>query len=315
MSEVQRVAALKKLVAFKTHCVRAFKVILDKGRGTVHTMKFHVQCHFLDYIMHLGLPAEFCVQEAEHAHVDLKATAELTNNRHESFTRQMLNVIDRENAMERYAPRAASLRVHPSHEGDGNNLVFRRVMAKTRTRFSLMYDDLSETGLSSLEKGQLCSILEGFLQRSRKVQVGSTIRVFKTMDIPVASEYIEFGGPARVDTIRADPSYHNAPWFSDVSIKSGRNRGDVWYAQVRLMFMLKFARLLRLRLDLHGALGPAELILCLLLFAGLMVPTLSQMKPHAHASCGATLTSSTPRAFGKWSILCLTLIAMMVLFT
>ena len=65
MSEVQRVAALKKLVAFKTHCVRAFKVILDKGRGTVHTMKFHVQCHFLDYIMHLGLPAEFCVQEAE----------------------------------------------------------------------------------------------------------------------------------------------------------------------------------------------------------------------------------------------------------
>ena len=236
MSEAQRVAALKKLVTFKTHCVRAFKIILDKGRtGTVHTMKFHVQCHFLDYVMHLGLPDEFCVQEAEHAHVDLKATAQLTNNRHDSFTRQMLNVVDRENAMARYAPREAALRVHPSHEGAGAQ----RVMAKTTTKFSLLYDDLSETGVSSEEKGLLCSILDRFLHKNRKVQVGATIRVFKTMTLPVSREFVEFGGPARVDTIRADPSYNRAPWFSDVSIKSGRSRGDVWYAQVRLMFYVE----------------------------------------------------------------------------
>ena len=87
---------------------------------------------------------------------------------------------------------------------------------------------MSEAGLSPSEKGQLCSLLEGFLQRSRKVQVdSSSIHVFKTVTIPVPSKYVEFGGPARVNTFRADSSYHNAPWYSEVSIKSGRNQGDI----------------------------------------------------------------------------------------
>ena len=56
------------------------------------------------------------------------------------------------------------------------------------------------------------------------------------MTLPVGREFSKFGGPVRVDMIRADPSFHSEQWRSDVSIRSGRLRGDIWYFQVALLF-------------------------------------------------------------------------------
>ena len=68
-------------------------------------MKFHGPIHAIEAMPLYGMPDETCVESAENAHVDVKHTALLTNNG-PSFTRQMLNVIQRKEAMQKYAPSA-----------------------------------------------------------------------------------------------------------------------------------------------------------------------------------------------------------------
>ena len=199
-------------------------------------MKFHGPIHAIDSMPIYGMPDETCVGSTENAHVDVKHTALLTNNG-PSFTRQMLNVIQRKEAMQKYAPSAPVMRFAEAQQEQ------RRVPSKKEYPI-VVSGPAGISGqdacviLSALEFASLQTGLAEFLANENKVLSESTVKAFKTLDVPVNRQFVPFGGPARVDVVRADSSYRSEAWNSDVSIRAIPE--GIWFGQVRMLFYASY---------------------------------------------------------------------------
>jgi hypothetical protein len=206
-------------------------------------MKFHGPIHAIEAMPIYGMPDETCVESAENAHVDVKRTALLTNNG-PSFTRQMLNVIQRREAMQKYAPSAPVLWFGAAQQEQ------RRVPSKLEYIL-----DVSSAGISGQDACVVLSVIEfaalktqlaEFMGQQNKVLSEPTLKAFKTLHVPVNRDIVQFGGPARVDIVRADSSYRGESWHSDVSIKAqllgrrGQSGEGVWFGQVRMLFYASY---------------------------------------------------------------------------
>ena len=100
--------------------------------------------------------------------------------------------------------------------------------------------------LSALEFAALKTELADFMGKQNKVLSQSTVNAFKTLHIPVNRDVVPFGGPARVDIVRADSSYRGESWHSDLSVKAqmsgrrGQSGDEVWFGQVRMFFYASY---------------------------------------------------------------------------
>jgi len=200
-------------------------------------MKFHGPIHAIEAMPLYGMPDETCVESAENAHVDVKHTALLTNNG-PSFTRQMLNVIQRKEAMQKYAPSEPVMWFGAAQQEQ------RRVPSKHEDPIVVsgaggIYGQNACVVLSALEFAALKTELADFMGKQNKVLSQSTVNAFKTLHIPVNRDVVPFGGPARVNIVRADSSYRGAAWNSDVRIQAQSVDGD-WFGQVRLLFYASY---------------------------------------------------------------------------
>ena len=200
-------------------------------------MKFHGPIHAIEAMPLYGMPDETCVESAENAHVDVQHTALLTNNG-PSFTRQMLNVIQRKEAMQKYAPSAPVMWFGAAQQEQ------RRVPSKQEypifvSGATAICGQNACVVLSELEFAGLKTHLAEFLGQQNKVLSRITVNAFKTLEIPVNRDVIPFGGPARVDIVRADSSYRGEAWHSDVCIRAQSGDGD-WFGQVRMLFYASY---------------------------------------------------------------------------
>ena len=67
----------------------------------------------------------------------------------------------------------------------------------------------------------------------------STVKAFKTLHVPVNRQFVpQFGGPARVDIVRADSSYRGEAWNSDVFIRAIPE--GIWFGQVSMLFYASY---------------------------------------------------------------------------
>jgi hypothetical protein len=169
-------------------------------------MKFHGPIHAIDAMPIMGMPDETCVETAENAHVDVKRTAVLTNNG-PTFTRQMLNVIQRREAMQKYAPSAPVVWFGEAQQEQ------RRVPSKQEYVLDVAPCGITGTGrdaccvvLSDMEFAALKTELADLMGKEGKVLSECRLKAFKTLHIPVNRDVVAFGGPARVDIVRADLS-------------------------------------------------------------------------------------------------------------
>ena len=142
--------------------------------------------------------------------------------------------------MQKYAPSAPVVWFGEAQQEQ------RRVPSKQENVLDVASCGITGTGrdaccveLSDMVFAALKTELADLMGREGKVLSECTLKPFKTLHIPVNRDIVAFGGPARVDIVRADLSYRGESWHSDVSMKDESGDG-IWFGQVRMLFYASY---------------------------------------------------------------------------